>query len=207
MTQKKSIASKLLLAAIALTLISFCFLGSTFARYTSSNNGSASLNVAEWDVSITPTADTTATFGKLAPNPNAYVDTVRTSTSARILVAELTNGGDVDAVVTLDVDDLPTLTNIGGDWTYSETEIQGLFSIKLYTNTSDNAGDAQEWHESDTFDLAKTSGTLYIYAEVTWTSDDASVKGEPADKRDTWVGENITALSYDLTYEAVQKVA
>ena len=73
MTQKKSIASKLLLAAIALTLISFCFLGSTFARYTSSNGGQASLNVAKWDVSMGE-GSISVDFEKLSPSAAEYPD-------------------------------------------------------------------------------------------------------------------------------------
>lgn len=205
MTQKKSIASKLLLAAIALTLISFCFLGSTFARYTSKSSGSASLNVAKWSVSI-PADSTDVEFGKLSPSMDPYTTTPRTNSTGRIPVATIINSGEVNAEVTLTVSDSATLENtLGSDWgDYDEAEIKGLFSIKLYTNTSNDAGTAQVWNEGDTFDLAKTSGTLYIYAEVTWTSDDASVKGEPADIRDGWVGQNITKVSYTISYTAVQ---
>ena len=46
MTKKKSIFIKLFVALVALTLISCCFLGSTFARYTSEDSGTASVNVA-----------------------------------------------------------------------------------------------------------------------------------------------------------------
>lgn len=205
MTQKKSIASKLLLAAIALTLISFCFLGSTFARYTSSSSGSASLNVAKWDVSM-PADSTEVDFGQLSPSMGEYVDTPRTNSTGKILVATITNSGDVNAEVTLTVSDSATLENtLGSDWgDYSDTEIQGLFSIKLYTNTSNNAGDATEWDGSSTFDLSKESGKLYIFAEVIWTSDIGGKTGEAADLRDTWVGENITKVSYSISYTAVQ---
>ena len=213
MTQKKSIASKLLLAAIALTLISFCFLGSTFARYTSKSSGSASLNVAEWDVAYDIKADTDAIFGSLSPNKGAYEGgesyveaNKREKATNKVLVATITNSGDVNAEVTLTVDALPTLTNtLGSNWgTYTEAEIQGLFSIKLYTNTSSDAAGATEWNGSNTFDLAKTTGTLYIFAEVTWTSDDETVFGTAADTRDTWVGQNITKVSYNISYTAVQ---
>ena len=46
--------------------------------------------------------------------------------------------------------------------------------------------------------------TLYIFAEVTWTSDDKTVYGDAADKRDTWVGENVTSVSWTISYTAVQ---
>lgn len=207
MTQKKSIASKLLLAAIALTLISFCFLGSTFARYTSNSSGSASLDVAKWDVSM-PADSTVVDFGQLSPSMDPYVDTPRTNSTGKILVATITNSGDVNAEVTLVVDALPTLTNtLVDDWGgYSNTEIQGLFSIKLYTNTSNTTVGAAEWNRSDKFQLnVDGDKELYIFAEVIWTSDIGGKTGADADTRDTWVGENITKVSYNISYTAVQK--
>ena len=53
MKQKSRIVSKLFAALVILTLISCCFLGSTFARYTSKSTGTASVGVAKWDVDIT----------------------------------------------------------------------------------------------------------------------------------------------------------
>ena len=51
MTKRKSVVSKILLLVVLLTLVSCCFLGSTFARYTSSGSGTGTLQVAKWDVS------------------------------------------------------------------------------------------------------------------------------------------------------------
>ena len=205
MTQKKSIASKLLLAAIALTLISFCFLGSTFARYTSNSSGSASLDVAKWSVSI-PADSTVVDFGQLSPSMDVYESTPRTNSTGKIPVATIINSGDVNAEVTLVVDDLPTLTNIGSGWgDYDEAEIQGLFSIKLYTNTSNSVVGATEWDGSTKFQLnVNGNKELYIFAEVIWTSDVGDTTGAAADARDTWVGENITKVSYNISYTAVQ---
>ena len=50
MVKKKRIVSKLILALVVLTAISCCFLGSTFARYTSGGSGASSVDVAKWDV-------------------------------------------------------------------------------------------------------------------------------------------------------------
>lgn len=206
MTQKKSIASKLLLAAIALTLISFCFLGSTFARYTSKSSGSASLNVAKWSVSI-PADSTDVDFGKLSPSMDPYTSAPRTNSTGKKLVATITNSGEVNAEVTLTVSDSATLENtLGSDWgDYSDTEIQGLFSIKLYTNTSTDDAGAEEWNVGDKFQLnIDGNKDLYIFAEVIWTSDIGGKTGEAADLRDAWVGQNITKVSYNISYTAVQ---
>ena len=214
MTQKKSIASKLLLAAIALTLISFCFLGSTFARYTSSSSGSASLNVAKWDVVYDIEADTNAVFGSLSPNKaeykggNSYVEAnKREKSTGKVLVATITNSGDVNALVTVSAVAPPSLLNAESEVSsfgeYTKEEIQGLFSIKLYKGTSENDTSTETALQSEENVTAK-GGKLYIFAEVTWTSDDETVFGADADARDTWVGQNITKVSYNISYTAVQ---
>lgn len=214
MTQKKSIASKLLLAAIALTLISFCFLGSTFARYTSSSNGSASLNVAKWDVAYDIEADTDAVFGSLSPNKTAYAGGAsydeankRKKSTGKILVATITNSGDVDALVTVSAVEPPSLWNGESEVSfgdgYTKEAIQGLFSIKLYKGTSDSDTSTETALQSEE-NVTANGGTLYIFAEVTWTSDDETVFGDVADARDTWVGQNVTKVSYNISYKAVQ---
>ena len=206
MTQKKSIASKLLLAAIALTLISFCFLGSTFARYTSSSSGSASLNVAKWEVSM-PADSTDVKFGQLSPSMDPYADTPRTNSTGKIPVATITNSGDVDALVTVSAVEPPSLWNgdseVSECGSYTKGEIQGLFSIKLYKGTSDSDTSTVTVLQSEE-NVAADGGTLYIFAEVTWTSDDETVFGTAADARDTWVGQNVTKVSYNISYTAVQ---
>ena len=208
MTQKKSIASKLLLAAIALTLISFCFLGSTFARYTSSNGGQASLNVAKWEVTHDFEEETTtAVFGSLSPSKDVYESTPRTNSTGKILVATITNSGDVDALVTVSAVEPPSLWNgesevssFGDD--YTKEEIQGLFSIKLYKGTSSDASASTALQGGE--NVTAKGGILYIFAEVIWTSDVGDTTGDDADARDTWVGENITKVSYNISYTAVQ---
>lgn len=214
MTQKKSIASKLLLAAIALTLISFCFLGSTFARYTSSDDGYASLKVAKWEVTHDFKEETDAVFGSLSPNKGAYgggnsYDEAhkREKSTGKVLVAIITNSGDVDALVTVSAVAPPSLWNGESEASfgdgYTKEAIQGLFSIKLYKGDSDSDTSTSTALQSEENVTAK-GGTLYIFAEVTWTSDDETVFGANADARDTWVGQNITKVSYNISYTAVQ---
>ena len=87
MTKRKSIVSKILLAIVALTLISCCFLGSTFARYVSGGKGAASVSVADWAIDFgvegTEVSDvTTVSFGDLSPAKEAYTDTERTHSSS-----------------------------------------------------------------------------------------------------------------------------
>ena len=72
MTKKKGIASKLFIGLTGLTLLSCCFLGTTFARYTSGGSGTAEVGVALWDVDFSGTGGTDSTgweteMGDLSP--------------------------------------------------------------------------------------------------------------------------------------------
>lgn len=206
MTQKRKLVSKLFVAVVVLTLVSCCFLASTFARYTSGGSGTGTVEVATWAISGPGAGEIDAQFNQLSPSKDAYVDTARTHSTAPVLVATISNTGDVDALVTLTTGE-STITDPEGGWgDYSDSEIEGLFTIKLYTSTEEEVspavGDLTAYTKA--INVPATSGTLYVYAVVTWTSDDETVKGEAADARDTWVGENVTGVSFDISYTAVQ---
>ena len=107
MTKRKSVVSKILLLVVLLTLVSCCFLGSTFARYTSGGSGSATLNVAKWAIDIKGGAaegSTEVSFtNQLSPSSKEYSESPRTNQSGKVLVATVENTGDVDATVSLTV--------------------------------------------------------------------------------------------------------
>ena len=219
MTKKKNIASKLVLVLFVLTLISCCLLGSTFARYVSGGTGSASVGIAKWDVDVNTSATSTITFDKLSPSMAEKVDGGnRTNSTGLVKVAEITNGGDVDATVTITVGDIDfgsigfgsgyvwNDTFVDGDGP-SEEQVRALFSIDLYYTTTDAAATTNGITSGNAIGtkLSATNGTFYIWAEVTWTSTDQQMGGTVfGDKVDTWVGENIGTISYSLTYSAVQ---
>ena len=206
MTQKRKLVSKLFVAVVVLTLVSCCFLASTFARYTSGGSGTGTVNVATWKVTGKGEGQINAQFNQLSPSKAAYVDTPRTHSTTPVLVATIKNTGDVDALVTLTTG-ASTITAPEGGWgEYSESEIEGLFTIALYTSTTNSAAASVVGLTAytDEINVPATSGTLYVYAVVTWSSDYDTVKGEAADKRDTWVGENVTGVSFDISYTAVQ---
>lgn len=209
MTQKRKLVSKLFVAVVVLTLVSCCFLASTFARYTSGGSGTGSVEVATWKITGEGEGQINAQFNQLSPSMDEYVDTPRTHSTAPVLVATISNTGDVDALVTLTTG-ASTITapagGWGGDGGYTESAIEGLFTIALYTSTTNGAADSVDGLTAYTvaINVPATSGTLYVYAVVTWTSDDETVKGEAADTRDTWVGENVTGVSFDISYTAVQ---
>ena len=194
---------------MVLTLVSCCFLASTFARYTSGGSGTGTVNVATWKITGKGTGDAgeiNATFDKLSPSKDAYDNTPRKHSTAPVLVATISNTGDVDALVTLTTG-ASTITEPAGGWgVYSDSEIEGLFTIALYTSTTNGAADSVDGLTAFTaaINVPATSGTLYVYAVVTWSSDVGGKTGTDADTRDTWVGENVTGVSFTISYTAVQ---
>ncbi len=219
MTKKRHTASRMLLALVALTLVSFCFLGSTFARYTSTGTGTATTQVAKWDIDITGGGDsgsTAITFAKLSPSMDAWADgETRSHSTALIKVATIENKGDVGALVTLAADETAKLKNGTGEVTtvtgdeapyaFDINHAKARFTIKFYWSYAETNG-ASGTEYTTPIALQPSTGTdktVYIYAVVTWTSLD-SEGAAFADALDTWIGENITEVSWNLSYTAVQ---
>ena len=207
MTQKRKLVSKLFVAVVVLTLVSCCFLASTFARYTSGGSGTGTVNVATWKVTGQGAGQINAQFNQLSPSMDEYVDTPRTHSTAPVLVATITYDIDVNGILTLTVGK-ETITKTAENWgTYDEEQIKGLFDIQLYTSTTDGAAVSVDGLTAYTKAInvpAATSGTYYVYAVVTWTSDVGGKTGTDADARDTWVGANVTSVGYELSYTFVQ---
>ena len=219
MTKRKSIVSKLLLLVVMLTLVSCCFLGSTFARYVSKESGKATLTVAKWDVR-NEEGDVDVAFTGLSPAKDVYKnsETPRTHSTGKVKVAALTNGGAVKAEVTFTFDRVAALTYVGsgnfdsiaaGDYKpASEDLVQGLFSIKFYYSKETDSPEAatQEITSATTkVELAAGTGKMYVYAEVIWTTGgSAGDQGAASDQLDTWTGKHVTGVSFNLSYEAVQ---
>ena len=218
MTKRKSVVSKILLLVVLLTLVSCCFLGSTFARYTSSGSGSATLNVAKWAIDIKGGANeggTSVNFAeKLSPSKYDYnttvdgeytANTVRSNSTGKLLIATINNTGDVAALVTVAAGEVNVTAGVEfSDPT--EAEVKEVFSIELWYGTTNGAENATTEITSGSTEipLDATNGVIYIYAEVIWTSDTDNISGTDADERDTWRGENVTSVSYNISYTAVQ---
>ena len=217
---KKRVTTTLFIALVLLTLISFCFLGTTFARYTSGGNGAASVSVADWaiDFGVKGTAVedvTTVSFDDLSPAKEAYTSTERTHGSVFTLLATIKNTGDVDALITLTRGET-TITKVAGAPSddsapeyYDDDTLKALFALELYvhTETLSAANDQYLWNGSATYNLPATNGTLYIYGVATWNTDDtgsASDKGAAADAKDTYAGKYVETVSWTLGYKAEQ---
>ena len=214
MTKRKNVVSKMLLLVVILTLISCCFLGSTFARYTSSGSGKASMSVAKWSISD-GINEAGVEFGDLSPSMDEYTSKARTNTSDRVLIATIKNDGDVDALVTPSAEEGDPFLSGDGELTYgngigdpddpnpSQMQAEEVFSIALYYSANNTPGTATLYNGNE-IEVA-VGATIFVFADVTWTSDiSGSLTGAAADARDTWLGENVTTVNYVVSYTAVQ---
>lgn len=207
MTQKRKLVSKLFVAVVVLTLVSCCFLASTFARYTSGGSGTGTVNVATWAISGPGEGEFNATFDQLSPSMDEYDNSNHRTHSTLKLVATITYDIDVNGILKLTVGE-ETITKTTADDTYADEVIKGLFDIQLYLSNAEasSIADLTGKEVASDAETAVTAGkgTYYVYAVVTWTSDDDTVNGEAADARDTWVGANVTSVGYKLSYTFVQ---
>ena len=209
MAQKNRAVSRMFFLILMLTLISCCFLGSTFARYVTTDDASAKFDVASWKVSHAE-GDTVTAFDSLSPSMKDFTATTpgedATNSTAKKLVATITNDGDVNALVSLS-SAFDTITKVAGaaeDPTYDDAAIQGLFTITL-THGTTNSADTDTTATLDNIALG-VGETIYVWASVTWTTNysDSKDKGVTEDKLDTWVGQNVESVSFKISYKAVQ---
>lgn len=226
MVKKKRIVSKLILALVVLTAISCCFLGSTFARYTSGGSGASSVEVAKWDVQFDAETETPVELGMISPAETAYdagthSSTPRKNEGEKVLVATITNNSDVEADVTINIGEISFgAFDQFGDTAWEESSIEGaptkeqvaaLFSVTFWYGGTDALAAGAAEADTEITDGAdrharrrqRNAVVLKIYAQVTWTSADTTLKGD-SDALDTWVGMHIETLTSTLTFTAVQ---
>ena len=192
-TEKKRILSKVLIVLAALTLLSCCFMGSTFAKYVTNGSGSASMTIADWDVAIVNEQQGNVIITDLSPD----VDGVSHSTRW-IKVAAISNSGDVSADVTVSVSELTVGSAAfeeGADederWNQyvSDTELQKVFTVAF-------ASDANGTEITNNKFTLAPSGSQDIYMQVTWKTQ--------SDAQDTFFGEYLDSLTWTISYSAVQ---
>lgn len=215
-SDKKRILTRVLIVIAALTLLSCCFLGSTFAKYVTDADGTAQIGVAKWDIDVEVpaasggTSAVTVNTSKLSPDMADYQSgKTRSNTSDKFLVAIVTNKSDVKATITVSAGDTATCNVMEGaagqdGYVDKSTEAAACFSIKFYTSDTNDAKKATKELASETLDAktADPADAIYIFAEVTWESQDTAQ--ESGDTLDTWIGQYVTSVSWTLTYKAVQ---
>lgn len=228
-SDKKRILTRVLIVIAALTLLSCCFLGSTFARYVTNASGSASVGVAKWSVSFEGVGTSAISFGELSPSKDVWNGTAARQNTIDIKdnapALTITNNSEVDADVTVKIA-APTFNYHNGKGTIGETGAPSMgqaLKVISFQYALDKKGSAEystlDWVSVDengatiSVPLKATTGTATtakLYLRVVWTSLDIEelygpgASAENADNLDTWFGENVDTVTANLTYSAVQ---
>ena len=202
----------MMFALLVLTLVSFCFVGFTFARYTSSGNGTATATIAKWSVTGTfaGEADAAIDMKNISPSMNEYngtsyvADNARKNTSKSIQVLTIKNESDVDALVKVTATiSIVEPSPAGVTDKMSAENILKHFTVTLYK------ADGTQITEDAIRLAAKASDSeaaqLVVSAKITWTSDlNETVFGAAADAEDTYIGQYLDVLTVTINYTAVQ---
>lgn len=214
MTKKKGIASKLFIGLTGLTLLSCCFLGTTFARYTSGGSGTAEVGVALWNVDFKNSTGAESTtmavnIEELSPSAEPWTDAnasdYRKNETGKVLAGSIVNNSDVSAEITIVYDGTANYKAPGGGdvnfdadgYSFTGTTVSGtgaslaqvnaLFGMKMYYSNANVYGSGGKDGEIATTETVTMlpGDTLYFYVEVTWTSASDGVNGADGMLSDT----------------------
>ena len=202
---KKHLKSKIVVALVAVTVLTCCFVGSTFAKYTSTKESSATVTVASWDITgVTDTETHNFTFDTnnsvLSPATTG-VDSTNTVTSGSLVI---TNNSAVSATLTFDVENSevnykvaePTDSTLVGKIsnTFSST-LTGVVSSGN-TGTFNKSTKATTNYASTYTVTLEPEKSVTVTFTLTWkTVDDAT---------DTYLGINAEGVSTTVRVTAVQ---
>ncbi len=183
-SDKKRILTKILVVIAALTLLSCCFLGSTFAKYVTSASGTGSVPIALWDIDVTNNAQTSLTFDKLSP---AVSDSTNSTGSKDVII--ITNNSDVAATVSYTATVSPkwrTSAESDPQFESYSGQFQNVFSVTVSNSAGDLVLDAKNG----------TADSLTLSAVVTWTTLNDDV--------DTWYGIWLESVTVTFNFTATQ---
>lgn len=199
-SDKKRILTRVLIVIAALTLLSCCFLGSTFARYVTSASGSGTVGVAKWDIDISvngsEASTTTFTFGQLSPSITGSTNTI-TATGTTALKIE--NKGVVSALVKVDTNGLTLQPQYKTGYTDSTGVGNHTYFAQVFSATvTPLEDDDSNYTGSATtgYVLPAEEGCILLSVQVTWTT--------LTDEVDTWYGEWLEKITVSLSLSAIQ---
>lgn len=220
--EKKRIFSKLTVGVAALALISCAFVGGTFARYTTGDTTTpGGVNVADWDIEVVNEGEG---FLELAPNMAEHGGSARSYTINGGKVLEIRNNGQVAGKLTLTVDtstyvmqdkegnaiDLPEYSADKNNPEWEGVKIKDIFTVNSLTvtkNTSTTAETPTPSPAGDVYSVTLEAGDYVIISigQVVWKSDkDGETGGKYGDLRDTWLGQNVSMVGYQMTWHVDQ---
>ena len=203
------------------------------ARYTSAGTGTAKVQVAKWDVSITgagvQAGGVTFNNAFLSPDDRSYKEaqketgnTKRVHSTAIVEVATIRNNSEVSAAVEFTPDTSVTYAygNVEGVTNFN-TAVTNWYTLDRATNINEESmitgliqityyEDQYGKNELETNEMSFTLGlgeAKTIYASVSWVTDDTNSTtddGVRADDLDTFVGMYVTSASWNLSVSVVQ---
>ncbi len=215
---KKKFRSRIVAALVAVTALTCCFVGSTFAKYTSSKEQTATATAARWQITnVTDNAENTNVFeftaNKLSPNHNGTTNTLASSNLT------ITNESDVSATL--------TLTNNGVVVNYREDLTVPTFDLTAIATLPEGYANQRAYAEANVFTFtvervtgvnANADGTYTLGTEtsnnsvtlrvvISWNTLDTNGAEEGlgnGDAIDTYFGMYATDLVAKLNVTAVQ---
>lgn len=174
---RKNRTMKLAALLLVLTLITSCFVGGTFAKYTSTATATDTVEVANWDVKIND--------GDFSVFESASFPVVlKPGMADQNFEISVSNSGDVDALV---------------DIAYSLKDSNGNVVSGPFTVTTDKFENGQT--------LAKSNGELTANIGFSWAYERGSSPEEKATNNaaDTAFGKTASDLTLTITVTATQK--
>ena len=138
-SQRRSSMMVRLVVVLAVTMMfTMCFVGGTFAKYTTSGSGSDSATVAKWGVNVTGTADTFKTT--YAKDDNSFTLAANTVVSTKDVVAPGTSGSMAAFSITGTPDVAVRVTysgtlELGDKWVDSGSNYYCPIEITVGSNT------------------------------------------------------------------------
>lgn len=226
--KKKSVSRVIVRAALILlllTLISGCFLGSTFARYVSKGDDSFSAGIAKWEIegAAEGSGGILTNLNEFSPNMAEYDSSTDRSRSVTVDLFTITNSGDVAAYIKIDLGTTATLySDTNGESTVTippspttgndayapdQNELNAIFTVKVapatVAETNGNSGGNSSTAAQTGPSSSDYAGMYYLPADhtltvkgtVTWRTDLDSDKN-PSDNIGDWGG--ITVVDADL---------
>ncbi len=219
----KKLAGKIAALVLMLTVISCCFVGSTFAKYTSSKTASATVTAARWEVtgvSENTEAQEFEMTAKLSPN---HEDAAEGSSAKNTVSATytITNNSDVAAKITWTLPENGYTINAVENATYygqnvaktatGFTSTQNGADVTLLTDdqvkstitfkVSAAKGETAIAESTSEVELAAkpasgTAESVTITVTATWTTS--------TDAIDTAIGMYVESITQNLTVTATQ---
>ena len=192
MTKNRSI--KIAVLVLALALITSCFVGTTFAKYISTSEGSAAAIVAKWDIELNDEAieeDFNFNLFAVVSNVDAETGIVGTGDDANVDNTRVIDGENVSLIapgtggsVTIKLADASEVTT-----QYDVDFTVDAAGVPLKWSKTNNGTDWAEWNDA-TFDIVDASfdaeGNATITLYYMWAFEQADVAA--GDLADTTLG-------------------